>query len=234
LWLFRVRNEKSLRGMARRRPRPATTKRSEDHSTQDLSLYIEEDWPPPASIHWLRRKGDKVRAEAEVAQVTLLGPHPIKRVLAPCSGVLEELLVPEGTLAEEFKVSPGRLRLAVLSYCTHPYVIHDLCSGCGEKVKPHPPVDATSSSSAHAANTSSSHSSALAATSTAVNQHKLHRVFVPGGRHISINTVSLVTKSGSDMTKWSCRGFISPPPFLSLCRLLRHPFTRICPRAFER
>lgn len=121
----------------------------------------------PVAMTWLRRRGDHVRKDQELATVRCrLGEAEVTRkLLAPRTGTLEEALNPALPPPEDGDAAPPRLVLGRVVYCTHPCLRDDrMCAVCGEV----------------APDLGNAHHGEGGTT----------RVFVQGGHHVSVSKVS--------------------------------------------
>lgn len=191
--------------MAVRRPRPRAQAGGGGSSVTPGGPFAEEELaldllvaPPPSGngnggqpqvlvpleVTWLRRRGERVRKDQELATVRCRlsggegegegGPEVTRKLLSPRTGTLEEALTPSLPLAAPSGSSDvdgsgngsnGRLVLGKVVYCTHPCLRDDrMCAVCGEV----------------APDLGQSHHGAGGTT----------RVFVKGGHHVSVSKVS--------------------------------------------
>ncbi len=132
----------------------------------------------PLEVTWLRRRGERVRKDQELATVRCRlvvsgatagegGPEVSRKLLAPRTGTLEEALTPTLPLTDATRSSSSSTQLALgrVVYCTHPCLRDDrMCAVCGEV--------APDMGQAH-----------HGAGGTA-------RVFVKGGHHVSVSKAS--------------------------------------------
>ena len=126
--------------MARRRPRPATEAQAPSPAFSEEALTLElEPGLIPEAVTWSRRKGEKVKVGTEIAQVkcSMKGKTgtKVKKLVASRTGTIESLEEPK--LGEEPPGEEGgRLVLGRITFCTHPYRVHDrVCAVCGEVVQ---------------------------------------------------------------------------------------------------
>lgn len=127
----------------------------------------------PLEVTWLRRRGDRVCKEQELASVRCRlgrdagGPEVVRKLLSPRTGTLEEALVPSPLPPLDTSTTDaGRLVLGKVVYCSHPCLRDDrMCAVCGEV----------------AADLGHAHHGAGGTT----------RVFVKGGHHVSVSMVRL-------------------------------------------
>lgn len=124
----------------------------------------------PLAVTWLRRRGDRVRKDQELATVRCRlgeaegGVEVTRRLLAPRTGTLEEALTPVLPPAAAPPGAPPRLVLGKVVYCTHPCLRDDrMCAVCGEV--------APGLGNAHH------------------GEGGTTRVFVQGGHHVSVSKV---------------------------------------------
>lgn len=181
--------------MAKRRPRPASFLRdgsggsgtsngsSRAYAVKALELDLETESLRPLAVSWVRRQGDRVKKDAELAQIICErlkgGGKVVRRLLATRTGTLTEIFMPdlsgtrqsatgvgkgnEGDIEDEdeqkMPLPPPRLVLGKMSYCTHPVLQSGrMCAVCGEVLE-----------------------------EEAGHTKEATRVFVQGGHHVSVS-----------------------------------------------
>jgi len=184
--------------MAKRRPRPApsltdgsnegsgsSNGSSRAYAIEALELDLETESLRPLTVSWVRRQGDRVKKDVELAQVICErlqgGGKVVRKLLAPRTGTLTATLTPDlsGTRQpakgvgegkkneeaededeeEEMPLPPPRLVLGKFSYCTHPVLQSGrMCAVCGEVLE-----------------------------EEAGHTKEATRVFVQGGHHVSVS-----------------------------------------------
>eukprot|EP00624_Nannochloropsis_granulata_P000903 evm.model.NODE_13969_length_38266_cov_26.164612.3 len=180
--------------MAKRRPRPTSSLdgssgsgssngSSRAYAVEALELDLETESLRPLTVSWVRRQGDRVKKDAELAQIICErlqgGVKVVRKLSATRTGTLIETLTPDlsGTrqLAkgvgngndgdvededeQEMPLPPPRLVLGKMSYCTHPVLQSGrMCAVCGEVLE-----------------------------EEAGHTKEATRVFVQGGHHVSVS-----------------------------------------------